>query len=444
LVVAALTAIKVPTAASTVVITLALIVGMAELTAVKVAEDRTAHDGWMLHIDIPTLSEFKALAAVRGDICVSLYMPTSPHPDHDRANRVAFKDLVKEALTQLVETGADKRRLEPLEQQFDHLVGRVEASVQDRDIRKLQHKKPDEWDEFWRHLAHGLGVLATPGSLLTFRLPYAPKPLAEVADRYHLTPLLRAMTSPHDLFVLALSEESVRLIQVVADLPPAPVEVPNLPHSAEQATHRPSIHLRAPRGRLQSLEGEKILLHQYARRVDQALRGVLAGREAPLVLAAAEPIASTFRSVNSYPHLVDEAILQDASHMTESQIADQALPILDRLYARDLKDLIARFDELKPRRATTEVSYAAHAATAGAIDSLLVDFDAVIPGLMSEVDGSVTYATNDDAESYSVVDEVARRALCTGARVLGAKRDELPNRAPLAAILRYQFGVIAG
>jgi hypothetical protein len=399
----------------------------------------------MLHIDIPTLSEFKTLAAVRGNICVSLYIPTSPHPDHDHANRVAFKDVAKEAMTQLTEAGADKRRLDTLKQQFDHLVGRDEASIQDRDhVRKFQHRKPDEGGEFWRYLSHGLGVLATPDSLRTFRLPYAPKPLAEVADRYHLTPLLRAMTSPHDLFVLALSEESVRLIHVVADLPPAAVDVPNLPRNAEQATHRPSIHVRAPRGRLQNLEGEKVLLHQYARRVDQAVRAVLAGRGAPLALAAAEPIASVFRSVNSYPHLVDEAILQDATHMTERQIADQALPILDRLYARDLKDLIARFDELKPRRATTDVSYAAHAATAGAIDSLLVDLDAVIPGLVSEVDGSVTYATDDDAETYSVVDEVARRALCSGARVLGAKRDDLPNRAPLAAILRYQFGVIAG
>jgi len=55
----------------------------------------------------------------------------------------------------------------------------------------------------------------------------------------------------------------------------------------------------------------------------------------------------------------------------------------------------------------------------------------------------VTYAVRDDAETYSVVDEIARRALSSGARVLGAKRDELPDRAPLAAILRYDFGIIA-
>jgi hypothetical protein len=251
--------------------------------------------------------------------------------------------------------------------------------------------------------------------------------------------LIRTMTSPHDAFVLALAEESVRLIHVFANYPPVRLQITDLPKNAEEATRRPSIHVRAPRRRLQNLEGEKVLLHKYVAKVAQATHGALAGLNTPLVLAAAEPIASIFRSVNTYPRLVDEAIEGNPDLATDAELEDAAIPILDHLYSRELKAAIALYEQLKPRRATTDISYAAHAATAGAIDQLLVDLDAVVPGLVSDVDGSVTYSASDDAETYSVVDEVARRALFTGARVMGARSEELPDRAPLAAILRYEF-----
>jgi hypothetical protein len=273
----------------------------------------------------------------------------------------------------------------------------------------------------------------------TFRLPDRPRRLCEVADRFHLTPLIRAMTSPHDAFVLALAEESVRLIHAFVNLPPVRVQVAGMPANAEEATRRPSVHVRAPRGHLQNLEGRKVLLNTYVRKVDQALPSVLAGQGKPLILAADEPLASMFRSVNSCPRLVDEVIAGNPDQLTDRELEDAALPILDHLYARDIQVVTTLYDELKPRRATTDVSYAAHAATAGAIDQLLVDLNAVIPGLVSDIDGSVTYSTSDDAQTYSVVDEVARRALSTGARVLAARSEELPDRAPLVAILRYQF-----
>jgi Bacterial archaeo-eukaryotic release factor family 11 len=396
----------------------------------------------MLHIDIPTLAEFKALAQIKGETCVSLYLPTSPLVDNIRANRIAFKDLAREALAQLREAGADKRKIAVFKERFDHLAG-LDHDVQDEDkIRKLQRAKPDSFDTFWHYQAHGLAVLSTPGLMRMFRLPNSPKPLAEVADRFHLTPLIRAMTSPHDIFVLALAEESVRLIRAFANFPPVRLQIPDLPRNAEEATRRPSFHVRAPRRRLQNLEGEKVLLHKYVRKVEQAVHGVLAGLSTPLVLAAEEPLASMFRSLNTYPRLADEMIEGNPDLTTDAELEDAAIPILDRFYSRELKAVITRYDELKPRRATTDVSYAAHAATAGAIDQLLVDLDAVVPGLVSDIDGSVIYSASDDAETYSVVDEVARRALYTGARVLGAKREELPDRAPLAAILRYDFGLV--
>jgi hypothetical protein len=397
------------------------------------------NEGPMLHIDIPTLAEFKALAQIKGETCVSLYLPTSRLGKNAGTNRTAFKDIAREALSQLKEGGADKNKITVFEERFDRLAG-TDHDVQDQDkIRKLQRAKPDPIESFWHYQANGLAVLATAGMMRTFRLPNSPKPLAEVADRFHLTPLIRAMTSPHDIFVLALVEESVRLVHAFANFPPQRLQVPDLPANAEEATRRPSFHVRAPRRRLQNLEGEKVLLHQYVRKVEHAVQGALAGQNAPLVLAAEEPLASMFRSVNTYPKLADEMIEGNPDQITDGELEDAAIPILDRLYSRELKAVIALYDELKPRRATTDVSYAAHAATAGAIEQLLVDLDAVVPGLVSDIDGSVTYSASDDAETYSVVDEVARRALYTGARVLGARQEEMPDRAPLTAILRYAF-----
>jgi Bacterial archaeo-eukaryotic release factor family 11 len=393
----------------------------------------------MLHIDIPTLAEFKHLAQIKGEICVSLYLPTSPLGEDARANRVVFKDIAREAVLQLKEAGTNKKDISAFEERFEQLA-RPEHDVQDEDkIRKLQRAKPDPIESFWHYQASGLGVLATTGMMQTFRLPNRPKPLAEVADRFHLTPLIRAMTSPHDVFVLALAEESVRLIHAFANFPPQRLQVPDLPSSAEDATHRPSFHVRAPRRRLQNLEGEKVLLQQYVRKVEHAIHGVLAGQSAPLVLAAEEPLASMFRAANTYPRLADEMIGGNPDTRTDAELEGAAIPILDRLYSRELKAVIARYYELKPRLATTDVSYAAHAATAGAIEQLLVDLDAVIPGLVSDIDGSVIYSASDDAETYSVVDEVARRALYTGAKVMGARKEELPDRAPLTAILRYEY-----
>lgn len=393
----------------------------------------------MLHIDIPTPEEFKALAQIRGETCVSLYLPTSPLGANAKFNRTAFKDLVKEALSQLRQAGVDKSKIILFEEQFDRFAG-AEHNVQDEDkIRKLQRAKPDPIDQFWHYHANGLAVLAAPGMIRAFRLPDPPNPLAEVADQFHLTPLIRVMSSPHDVLVLALAEEGVRLVHAFVNFPPERLQVPDLPGSAEEATQRPSFHVRAPRRRLQNLEGEKVLLHQYVRKVEQAVRHALAGWNIPLVLAAAEPLASMFRSVNSYPKLADEMIEGNPDLMTDAELEDAAIPILDRLFSRELKAVIALYDELKPERATTDVSYAAHAATAGAIEQLLVDFDAVVPGLVSDIDGSVIYSASDDAETYSVVNEVARRALFTGARVMGARREELPDRAPLTAILRYAF-----
>jgi hypothetical protein len=51
----------------------------------------------------------------------------------------------------------------------------------------------------------------------------------------------------------------------------------------------------------------------------------------------------------------------------------------------------------------------------------------------------VTFDDKADAVNYDVTDEIVRRAWLTGARIVAARRADIPDGAALAAILRYAF-----
>jgi hypothetical protein len=68
-----------------------------------------------------------------------------------------------------------------------------------------------------------------------------------------------------------------------------------------------------------------------------------------------------------------------------------------------------------------------------------VDIDDKVPGVVDEETGDVALFDEDYAASYGVVDEIARRVLLNGGRVLAVRRDDVPDRTPVAAILRHRL-----
>ena len=368
----------------------------------------------MLHTDIPSRNDIEHLAAVREGVCVSIYLPTTPLTHDIDRDRIVLKNLTRTALEQVRAGDTHKKSADAMEEMLACLL---------------------DDDEFWAHQANSLAVFVTPGRLLSFRLANSLEPLVDVADRFLIKPLLRAVTVPQSAFVLALAQGSVRVVEVSADMPAFSVEAPGMPSDVESAAGTSPTTSRALNGRVQGAEGQKVRMRQYARMVDQSLREVLSGRETPLILAAAAPIDSIFRSVNTYPFLAEEGIEGNPEKLTDAELARASREVLDRLHQASLADLGELFAaRSKDSRATTDIAEAARAATFGAVAVLLVDIDAVVPGLVDENGG---VEMHDGPGSYGVIDEIARRSLASGARVLGVRKDEVPGGGPLAAILRY-------
>lgn len=370
----------------------------------------------MLHTDIPTKEDIQRLAVARGAMSVSIYFPTPVAPTGSEGPPIELRNLLTQAVEQLRRAGEDELKIERIQEAVFDLI---------------------DDNGFWRYLSNSLAIFVTPDSIRTFRLPNELIATVDVSDRFLINPLLRAVTFPQSAFILALAKGSVKLIEINAGSEPVTVKVPDLPTDAASAVGLESINGRSPSGRLKGSEGQKVRIRQYARAVDQALRPVLTGRNLPLILAAAEPLDSIYRSVNSYAHLADAGISGNAEESSDTELAAAARGILDDVYAAQLSALKEQWANRSAHgRGLTDLSGIAHAVTYGAVDTLFVNIDQTVHGYIDDK-GRITLDEEGDASNYGVIDEIVRRALLTDASIYAVRAEDIPDGGSVAATLRF-------
>jgi Bacterial archaeo-eukaryotic release factor family 11 len=370
----------------------------------------------ILHTDTPTRSQVDRLLLARDAASVSIYVPTNPASD-GAAERIALKNAANAAVQQLVERGTSRADVAAITEELGSLVD-----------------DPD----FWRYQARSLGVLASPSSMRTFRLATTlAGEIVDVSDRFLVKPLLRAVAFPQAALILALSQGSVRLVELVADADPFEVSVPDMPGSAADAVGKASITDRSAARRLTGSEGQKVRITQYARQVDQAIRSTVTAAGLPLILVATSPTDELFRAVSSSPELVAQSVNASPEGWSDTDLATAARRVLDDVHAAKLRDVLTTYEQrVGQQRAETDLATLARAATYGMIDTLLVDLDAFVPGTI-DADGALVYAETDDARTYGLTDEIARRTWLAGGAVLPIRQDQLPSDTPAAGLLRW-------
>jgi hypothetical protein len=365
-----------------------------------------------MHLDVPTTDQIATLLDHRHPASVSIYLPTGRSTLEAKTARTTLSNIRRDVEAQFEANGVHPDDLAASRARYGDgswVLEEIDSIIED--------------DEFWTRQRDTLAIFLSPGNETTFRLPNLLDESVHVGGRFHVKPLLRATTFPHDAYVLALSKGEARLLEIFNDGPPVEVRVPDMPKNAwvPSANH---VHMARDAA--------------YVRLVDHAIRPILNASDLPLVIAATEGIDALFRTVNSSPRLVDRRVPGNVEELSDLEIADAARAVLDEVYAAELADLAVLVDERNSQgRAAFDLADIARFATIGAVDTLIVDVDVDVPGTVDEATGAVEFADEADADTYGITDEIARRVLHMGGRVLVVRASDVPMGGQAAAILRY-------
>jgi hypothetical protein len=365
-----------------------------------------------MHLDVPTTDQITDLLDHRHVASVSIYLPTGRSTLDAKSARTTLSNIRRDVEARFEAAGVDADdRSESRSRYGDGswVIEELDSIIED--------------DDFWTRQSDTLAIFLSPGHEVTFRLPNQLEEAVHVGERFHVKPLLRATTFPHAAFVLALSKGEARLLEIFNDGPPVEVTVPDMPKDAwvPSANH---FHMARDRA--------------YVRLVDHAIRPILNGSDLPLIIAATEGIDALFRTVNSSPRLVERRVPGNPEELSDLELADAARTVLDEVYATQLADLAGLVDQRNSQgRAAFDLADIARFATIGAVDTVVVDVDAHVPGTVDEATGAVEFVDETGAETYGITDEIARRVLRNGGRVLAVRAFEVPMGGQAAAILRY-------
>jgi hypothetical protein len=242
----------------------------------------------------------------------------------------------------------------------------VRAPEIDRLLAPLRRLLDDRL--FWQYQSDGLALFSRPGWWRSFRVPLDLPELAVVDDRFHVSPLLPLLAGDGHFFVLALSQNQIRLLEGTRDRVEE-VELPGVPLGVRDALQGEEVQKQlqlyvADRGGVGAGgvyhghghpgEGQAERILRYFRKVDRGLREVLAGERAPMILAAVEHLSPIYRKANTYPQLVDEVVPGSPEGLSPHELHARAWPIVEPLFLRAQREAAARYDRLASTGLTSQ------------------------------------------------------------------------------------------
>ena len=185
---------------------------------------------------------------------------------------------------------------------------------------------------------------------------------------------------------------------------------------------------------------DKTLLPEYCRLVDDQVTATLRGQEAPLLLAATEPLETIYRRNTRYTRLSDHVIAGNPDAADAADLHRRAVELMADEFLRPIRTARRRYHQaLSAHLACDGIEAVLRAARAHAVDVLLVSSERRLWG---RFDDQGTFEQRDDRQAgdEDLLNLAAVLACRGGADVYAVGQEDLPVDSPAAAILRFRLG----
>lgn len=394
-------------------------------------------------MDILDRQDLKRLSQHEDGWHVSIYMPTHRASDQIQQDPIRLKNLLTQAEEALVERGLRRPEAEALLQPARDLF-------------------PDQL--FWQNQGDGLALFASGEAFHTFRLPFDFEEKVVVTRRFHLKPLLRLLSGGGRFFVLALSQDRVRLLQGTR-YAVGKVDLERVPQSLAEA-----LRLDDPEQRLQwhtttgppkgrggaptagtgadrraafhgsgaPAEDQKDRILRYFHQVDAGMQDLLADLRIPLVLAGVDYLLPIYRQANTYRYIVEEEIEGNPDDVDARKLHQAAWQLVRPRFEQERQEAAGLYRQLEDgKRASSDLEEVLPAAHYGKVETLFVALGQERWGTFDPEVNRLVLDEEDAVFREDLLDLAAVQTLLHGGTIYAVEPEQVPGGGPLAALFRY-------
>ncbi len=368
--------------------------------------------------------------------CISLFLPTHRMGTETQEDPIRFKNLLRRAEEELIQSG-------------------LRAPEARKILEPAQKLLSDSL--FWSHQGDGLAAFLTAKNCAVYRLPYSVEEMVVVGNRFHLKPLLPLLSGDGRFYVLALSQNNVRLLQGTrysiseVDLKGVPRSLADAlkydnPEKQLQFHTKTQHHNEGKGGRRAAIyhgqgngtDEAKDNILRYLRQVDSGLRDFLNDQNSPLILAGVGYLLPIYREANSYRHLLNGGIEGNPQKLSPEELHRKAWSLVEPYYKKAEEAAAGLLREASGKGRTCEdLPEILSAARRGKVDILFVALDHSVWGTYDPHADRTDVHERAFPGDEDLLDRAALETLSKGGTVFAVPAERVPLEAPLTALFRY-------